>query len=186
MPLPASPCRRIAAQSALLFLLLASLAFNNEDFRRCRARQRQLLESNLFYARMGRPGTLFDLQLAPFDIQFVTFGRQLLELDEQFAAFVLGLDQRERREEADAHENRRHYQGLSSDQDLHQMRSAVRRRALRALGLAAISWTVAATAFPASFNRGRWSSGIDGMPRYCSGSRDALRKNLFTRRSSSE
>jgi hypothetical protein len=69
-------------QSDALFLRPVSLPFNYEDIRWPWSHQRQIIGSDLLNACVRSPGTLFYLQLAPFDIQLVTIVCQSLEFDE--------------------------------------------------------------------------------------------------------
>ena len=78
------------------------------------------------------------------------------------------------------------YDRLSFWHEVHPSRSATRRCALLARKFSAISSALAEIALPMGRNFGRIASGIDGMPRYCSGSRDASRMKRLTIRSSSE
>jgi hypothetical protein len=47
------------------------LSLDDEYFRRFRPHEQQVLGCDLLDACVCRPGALLDLQLAPFDIQFI-------------------------------------------------------------------------------------------------------------------
>ena len=80
--LPAKLCLRIVVQYFALSQRRVSWALNYDDFRRRWSHERKVIRRDLFDPCVRGPGTLFNLQLAPFDIQFVAFVRQCFEFYE--------------------------------------------------------------------------------------------------------
>ncbi len=60
----------------------------------------QLLARDTLDEGVSGPGTLLELQLAPFDVQVVALRAQLLELNEQLARAVLAVDRARGRQQA--------------------------------------------------------------------------------------
>ena len=56
-----------------------------DQLRPLRQHHAEFAVCGLLDACMLGPGALFDLQLAPFDVQFIALVRELLELDKQLA-----------------------------------------------------------------------------------------------------
>src|SRR5688572_10191748 len=140
---------------------------------------------------MCGPGTLLELQLAPLDFQVVAFHVEPLQLDEQVARPVLGVDsprgRRECRGPQDRNRDEQQFSGGAGRKRTHgRTFSATRNTLERARGLAASSSAPARILPPIRFRRGSTEAGITGRPAYTGSTVEWAWMNCLATRSSSE
>src|SRR5579862_5042174 len=127
-----------------------------------------------------RPGALFELQPAPFRIEVVARAVQALELDEQFARTILGIDR--------TGAGPKHGTPQCRQREQHELTSgaqaclcATRSTALRERTLVATSAGPARSLRPMRLNGGVRPAGMTGSLASAGSSSDLLAMNCFTR-----